>query len=383
MGLSDGQLDALRLVGDPLADEAVDAVFRTGEVERVNELMRALVRDGAPPPVGLPQEVHDYLARDPMPADVDRARIERSEKFFQVWGLQISLSLFCASLPSAYAAAKGVKVLYETARLQTDTRRRIFETGQFVMDVMAPGGLEPAGDGVRSAQRVRLMHAAVRRLLQFDGTWELSKWGLPINQEDLAGTLLSFSYVPIEPLVRLGIPVTQADQEDYLYTWSVVGEMLGVRPEVRPTTVDEATALVMAIRRRQHASSPEGIAMTAALVTTIEELTPSLGTRSRPPTHVRGLGRLVPVTIRHLIGDDVAELIDVPPSRPGWWRFVAPLLRLVRLDESDLERDALLKRTIEPLARVVIRGMFDHERGGTRPPFAIPDELARRWGLSS
>ena len=82
--------------------------------------------------------------------------------------------------------------------------------------------------------------------------------GLPINQEDLAGTLLSFSYVPIEPLVRLGIPVTQADQEDYLYTWSVVGEMLGVRPEVRPTTVDEATALVMAIRRRQHSVSPRG-----------------------------------------------------------------------------------------------------------------------------
>jgi len=29
MVLSDGQLDALRLVGDPLADETVDAVFRT------------------------------------------------------------------------------------------------------------------------------------------------------------------------------------------------------------------------------------------------------------------------------------------------------------------------------------------------------------------
>src|SRR6185436_5766631 len=117
MVLSDGQLDALRLVGDPLADETVDAVFRTGEIERVNDLMRALVRDGAPAPVGLPDEVRDYLARDPTPAGIDRDRIERSERFFQVWGLQISLSLFCASLPSAYAAAKGVKVLYETARL--------------------------------------------------------------------------------------------------------------------------------------------------------------------------------------------------------------------------------------------------------------------------
>jgi hypothetical protein len=341
------------------------------------------VRDGAPPPVGLPDEVLDYLARDPTPAGIDRDRIERSERFFQVWGLQISLSLFCASLPSAYAAAKGVKVLYETARLQTDTRRRIFETGQFVMDVMAPGGLEPAGSGVRSAQRVRLMHAAVRRLLLFDGTWEVPRWGLPINQEDLAGTLLSFSYVPIEPLVRLGIPVKRSDQEDYLYTWSVVGEMLGVHPEVRPTTVDDATALVTAIRRRQYASSPEGIAMTDALVTAVEEMTNNLGTRSRPPAHVRGLGRLVPVTIRHLIGDDVADLVDVPPSRPGWWRLLAPLLRLFRREESDLERDALLMRMIEPLARAVLRGSFDHERGGTRPPFAIPDELARTWGLSS
>ena len=380
---SDAELEALRLVGDPLADDVVGALFRKGEIRRVNELMRALVENGAPVPAGLPEEVRDYLARDPLPADVDRARIERSERFFQVWGMQISMSLFCASLPSAYAAAKGVKVLFETARLQTDTRRRIFETGQFLMDVMAPGGLGPGGAGVRSAQRVRLMHAAVRHLLLADGNWDEAKWGLPINQEDLAGTLLSFSYVPIEPRARLGIAVSRSEQEDYLYTWSVIGEMLGVRTHVRPTTVEDATALVTAIRRRQYDSSPEGIAMTDALVTTMEQMTPHLGSRPGRPAHVRGLGRLVPVMIRHLIGDDVANMVAVPPGRPGWFRLLEPLLGLLRLVESDIEHDAHVKRMIEPFARAVLLGMFDHERGGTRPPFAIPDELARTWELSS
>jgi hypothetical protein len=297
--------------------------------------------------------------------------------------LQISLSLFCASLPSAYAAAKGVKVLYETARLETDTRRRIFETGQFLMDVMAPGGLEPGGKGVRSIQRVRLMHAAVRRLLLHDGTWDTEHWGVPINQEDLAGTMLSFSYVPCEPLKRLGIDVSSADIEDYLYTWSIVGGMLGVVPEMRPADEAEATELVTMIRGRQDRGSKEGVAMMTALFDLLEELTPHLGRRHSGPAKVRGLGRLVPVVIRHLITDEVADEIGVPKSHPGWFRILQPLLAYFRITETDIERDRHLRTLIEPVARAVLVGAFAVERGGTRASFDIPDHLARTWELPS
>jgi hypothetical protein len=61
------------------------------------------------------------------------------------------LCLFCASLPSSYAAAKGVKVLHLTARFDTDARRRAMETG-LVTDTYGPsrepgGGRDKGGSG--------------------------------------------------------------------------------------------------------------------------------------------------------------------------------------------------------------------------------------------
>jgi hypothetical protein len=124
------------------------------------------------------------------------------------------------------------------------------------------------------------------------------------------------------------------------------------------------------------------VAMTAALVELLEELTPQLGRRRSGPARVRGLGRLVPVVIRHLIGDETADLIAVPKARSRWVSVFAPLFRLIRLVESDIEHDEHVKRYIEPFARAVLVGAFACERGGIRAPFAIPDTLARNWELS-
>jgi hypothetical protein len=105
-------------------------------------------------------------------------KIKRGQQLYDTWGVLITLCLFCASLPASYAAAKGVKVLYLTARLDTDARRRVMETGQFLIDVLAVGGLDDEqGKGRRTIQRVRLMHAAVRHLIeernkQRPGLWD-------------------------------------------------------------------------------------------------------------------------------------------------------------------------------------------------------------------
>src|SRR5262245_15657081 len=77
-------------------------------------------------------------------------------------GPEIIMTLFCYGLPSCYAAAKGVQVLALTTRLFSNPTRRVIETAQMVVDVMAPGGLAARGRGIRTAQKVRLMHAAVR-----------------------------------------------------------------------------------------------------------------------------------------------------------------------------------------------------------------------------
>lgn len=375
---TDELLDGMRLIGDPVADVPVGAVLESGGVDRVNEVMRTLVRVDQPVPTVLPDELEDYLNSTlPLPDWADQAKIKRAQDLFEVWGVQISVCLFCASLPSSYAAAKGVKVLYLTANLDTNTRRRIIETGQFLIDVLMPGGLGDKGKGRRTIQKVRLMHAAVRHLIQAraaaDPTlWDPS-WGVPINQEDLAGTMLAFSYVVADPMRRLGIAVSDEDADAYIHLWNVIGHELGVRDEMLVRGIDDAADLVAAVRRRHFAPSPEGQDMMLALLNLLDEMTP-----------FERFDRYVPALIRHLITDDVADMLEVPPSP-----LTAELNRLQRVTRWLMsrvfgrgEQYEVVSRLAEPFGREMLEALFAMERGGERAPFDIPQQLKRTWLLS-
>jgi hypothetical protein len=380
---TDALLDHMRELADPVADAPVAAVLDRGGVDAVNDIMRTLVRVEQPVPEELPDELQAYLLQTlPLPEWADMARIKRGQQLFEIYGVLITLCLFCASLPSSYAAAKGVKVLAQTARLDTDARRRVMETGQFLMDVLAVGGLEERGKGRRAIQRVRLMHGAVRHLIkgrnqQTPGTWQ-PEWGTPINQEDLAGTLLSFSYIVADPLRRLGVQVSAEDVDAYLHLWNVVGHLMGVRDELLVRDSADATALVDAIRRRQFKASPEGQEMTRALLNLLDELTP-----------MHRFDDTIPPLIRHLIGDQTADLLLVPKSHlvdnlgplahAADWGF----MHLVGQIERDLPRNKLMSSMARPFGRDLMLGMFALERGGERASFDIPDHLARSWELSA
>ncbi|MCW2654965.1 MAG: hypothetical protein JWR32_5941 [Mycobacterium sp.] len=372
----------MRRLGDPVADEPVDAVLKQGGVKAVNAILQKLVRVDQPVPRDLPEELQDYLVNTlPLPDWADMRKIERGQQLFETWGLQIALCLFCASLPSSYAAANGVKVLYLTAQLDTNARRRVMETGQFLFDVLTVGGLAENGTGRRTIQRVRLMHAAVRQLIkarneQQPDLWD-PDWGTPINQEDLAGTLLAFWYVVTDPMRRLGVHVSADDADAYLHLWNVIGHQLGVCDELLVHDLSKATALVDAIRRRQFKASPEGRDMTRALLVLLDQLTP-----------LHRFDDTIPPLIRHLIGDKTANLLRVPQSdrvgdfgrleRIAKWFYV----RVFGRTKRDSERYELVSRIARPFARELLRELFTLERGGERAPFAIPDHLARSWELS-
>ncbi|MGA7050550.1 MAG: oxygenase MpaB family protein [Mycobacterium sp.] len=364
-----------------MADVPVAAVLERGGVDAVNALMQTLVRVEQPAPEALPAEVRAYLVEtQPLPGWADMGKIKRGQQLFETWGLEIACCLFCASLPSAYAAANGVKVLYLTARLDTDTRRRVMETGQFLIDVATVGGLDENGKGRRTIQRVRLMHAAVRHLIkarneQTPGMWH-PDWGTPINQEDLAGTRMSFSYIFSEPMRRLGVRVPAKDVDAYLHLWNVIGHLLGLRDELLVRGVADAAALVDTIQRRQFKASPEGQELTGALLDLLDELTP-----------LRRFDDTIPPLVRHLIGDETADLLLVPKSdlvddlgpsaRIGKWFFVHVLGQV----ECDLPRYRLASGMAAALGRDLLDAGFKLERGGERAPFDIPDHLARNWDL--
>ena len=123
-----------------------------------------------------------------------------------------------------------------------------------VVDAMTEGSLAPGARGISTIEKVRLMHAAIRLLIlnRPGHDWPTDQRGLPINQEDMAGTLMTFSYLAIDGLKHLGIRLNRADRESYVAAWAYVGRRMGVDRELIPKSFKEAKRLT-----RRHSEPPD------------------------------------------------------------------------------------------------------------------------------
>ena len=365
---TDDLLDTMRQTTDSVADDAVNQLFKTGEVGAVDALMNHLIKDDQLTPEQLPENIQNYLKETAsLPDWADTTKIANAERLFARCGPSICISLMCASLPSAYAAAKGVQVLQLTARLKTDPTRRIGETAQMIIDVLSPGGLGEGGQGIRAAQKVRLMHAAVRNLISRSGRWN-ADWGQPINQEDLAGTLMTFSRIVLDSLDKLKIRVEPQEAESYVHAWNVVGHLMGIRDDLLPHNVAEAGQLTEIISRRQQHASEAGQEMTLALVDMLEGQTPGTIFKGMPDT-----------MIRYLVGDNVANMIGV--NQEDWTEhLIGPVGDLFGIFEND-DRSTILSKVAARFSIEFVESLAWLYRGGNRATFRIPDTLRQQWGL--
>lgn len=370
-------MDEMRTKADPLADSVIERLFTEGKVDAVNRLMRTLVENDDLPSARLPPYVMEYLARTQ--ASVPRLapdKLRVGQELFDLFGPEVMMILGFYSLPAAYAARKGVQVLYRTGFLQKRPVRRVFETAQMVVDVMTEGGMEPDGRGVRTTQKVRLMHAAIRYMIRHDPShpWDAEELGQPINQEDLAGTLMTFSYVVLEGMKALHIELTPEQQEAWLYAWVGVGRIIGLDERLLPANVEEARQLTLLIRQRQVAFSQEGVAMTAALLEGMQQLTPDL---------LDGL----PASMVHFFLDqdqwqglNVADMLQVP--KPDWTKIIPHAIKhLADLTDWVGDHTFVAAKLLRYLSKDIVEGMLRVERGGQRAPFYIPERLQDSWRL--
>ncbi len=358
----------MRRTGDPLADNVVAALFESGGVFRVWDLMKTLVQNDHPTPEQLPPEMRDYLAATANVPAADESAIRYGQLLFERCGAEILVVLGFYSLPASYAARKGVQVLYRTGYLNNRPNHRLFETTQMVLDTMVPGGLAPDGRGVRTVQKIRLLHAATRRLIVNDpeNPWE-EELGVPINQEDLAGTLMVFTHIILDGLAKLGITVSAEEAQGYLETWRVIARMLGIREELIPTTPADAKGLCDTIQRRQVASSPEGTAMTNALLQMMEHKMPPGPWRAWPAA-----------LMRHFLPGDVADNFGIAHHK-----FEEHLLD--SLSHCRQEMDSIAGHVsprlwiIRKFSLVFFKVLITMELGGKRTPYVIPTSIHHGW----
>jgi hypothetical protein len=223
-------------------------------------------------------------------------KIRRARDVFARYGDEIVSALLLAALPEAYATAWGSQVLVAQGGLVWDVRRRIRQTALFVFDVLTPALADASADDARDALEdgtrhlalssagLRLLHHSIRTRLK-NRAGPANK--MPINQEDLLGTLLTFTVTTFRVLDEFGIDLTSEEKESYLFLWDLVGAFLGIGvPEVlttsnaapgttprspkwlvrpsgwaslRPKTVEDATALLDILQKRQWEPVQEAI----------------------------------------------------------------------------------------------------------------------------
>jgi hypothetical protein len=363
----DAFLDALRLKGDELADATVEALFAEGEVARYNTLMRWFTTSGQPLPDGLPDAAGDYLRATATPPDwVDWAMMEHARQFFIDNDVHIATALSFASMPACYVVPHVAKLLSATHALAYPSRR-MAETGQFTVYLMRPDAFEAGGRFLPAAQKVRLLHAAIRRHLR-----EADRWPEPVAicQEDMLGGLMMFSIQVLDALHRLGVRMTVQGAESYYYAWKVIGAILGCDPATIPPDLEAAREFSDRYMLRHMGPSPEGAALTRQLIDMYEQVVP--GTLLDP---------VVPALIRFLMGDTAADWLRVP--RSGWDTAVKLAPGLLGVIEGLEERGPWAAQVSDRLGRLVTHLELSSLTRGRVMHYAIPDELKPEYGIAT
>ncbi len=367
-------LERLRAVGDPEADAAITTFFDDELDAPATGLMQALITH-APGSDEASAVLGAFVDERPVLPDwADPDLMTLGQELFAEFVPQFGLALWMASIPAGYAGARDAVVLQRTAELVSHPKRRFLETGQFVIDVMTAGGLAPDGAGTADIRHVRLMHAAVRYMLQHEAAdlgapaWDPSD-GVPLNQEALLATQFTFSVVGLRSLKRFGVNISEREAEAYIHLWSVIGHLMGVRADLLP--LDHAASEVVwdRIMAKEYATSDGGKVLTAAAIEVMRDMLPGR------------LGDGLPASgIRFLLGNDTADLLGVP--RSNWTAALFLPGRVLGGIVSRLDRDSAVGRSISAaLGRQLFKGFLEIERGPTRPGFEVPEELRRQLGL--
>lgn len=371
-------LQSFRQKSDPIADKVILDIIKASNIEGINNLFVQLRSNSDVNNLNLPECVKHYFnTTNNLPDWFDNDKVLAGQRVFSKHGPQISLSLLCKSLPEAYACANGAKVLYTTGRMTERNgslevfTRRLMETSQFVVNVCIPGGLEPKGKGIITAQKVRLIHAAIRYYIKLH-KWDAEELGEPINQQDMAGTLQSFSTLIIEGLETMNIDLAEDEKEGYYHCWRVVGHIMGLEEELNPPTYQEGYALGKQILKDQIAPSMEGKVLTQAVCDFMTSILPGKIFEDLPEA-----------VMKFLVGEEIAKVLDIHDEKKLRDIILPKLLGVIFNTVDDIQDSSkLMLKIIEYINMHLLQGMLNHFSDNRPIKFDIPPNLRNDWKLN-
>ncbi len=340
MKLTDQYLDKQRKAGDMPADKLVSNLFSEGRQSELYHLLQNSDTELADKTPVSP--ILDFLhSRKKNPSWYDASRLLRGQHVFGRYAEEIMMLLGAKSLPYCYAASPGNKALYASEKMRKNSAKRLLDTANFVIAVATPGSLTETTTGQLQINRTRLVHAIARHYV-LKGEWDPA-WGLPVNQEDMAGTNLAFSVVVLIGLAETGIQLTEQEREDFIYLWRYIGYQLNIDTNLLPADFKEAFALANIIKKRNFKSSEEGIVLTRELLNYYRSVT--------PPEQAR----FIDSQVRYYLGREIAGYVGLQadPMSDSIQALISELTAIRNIFKVHLNSYQRMLRNHQQLKRLI------------------------------
>jgi hypothetical protein len=263
--MSDAQLNALRKVGDvALGDVNQADGTRPAKRPPNNDYFAAVATKGVVDALKKDAETwtemqnrgtaafESWRATVPERFSIDTSDLpgvlQDGRRLFDAHGEEIAAALLLAGLPELYATQWGAPVLVAHGDLVWHVQRRVRQTAQFLVDVLSREPLDDRGqEGIQrlteSALAVRYFHHQLRLYFE-DNEAGLGERNMaphwPLNQEDLLGTLLTFTVTVFRVFSAFGIELSADQQQAYLLLWDLVGELMGIGDDAAAAAAETA-----------------------------------------------------------------------------------------------------------------------------------------------
>ncbi|WP_445384919.1 oxygenase MpaB family protein [Robiginitalea sp. IMCC44478] len=404
---TDEILDKKRELADPHADEAAAALFEminTQDTEekkkKVADFIREFVShdftqkwDQDKHEIKIPQKLLDYF-EDLRPFEFSEKELKILDKgadFYLKHGPRIIFILYARSLLKQYAHTKAIEVLRKTTLLEKHAHRRIIETMQFVVDVMQPNWskgyfiwgthrLNKNHTGIRSIQKLRLVHAMIRYKIKNNIThtkdkgWDVKELGEPINQEDMIFATHTFSTEVIQGLQEMGAKLSPEEIENYYQTWSLIGKALGVNADLIPENYEDGCKLQQIIYDRHFTlDNKYGAILAEALVKWFADTMPFFNRKTALTVIKDANDKANQELIEKYLKLDLSE---------GHDDLIA---HLAETDLPGMEKHKGQNKAtaeIEHLFIYFIENLLKVERGGKESTFRIGDGFDDTWNIN-
>jgi len=387
-------LQNFRSLADPVADDLITFIENKSDFTAVHELFHHLVRN-----TDVRSSTQDplnayFTQHAALPEWANKSQIAMAQQVFAKHGPAISSILLFKALPTCYACGNGARILNMTGRLTatkdsvSSLSRRLMETAQFVTNVMAPGAFDAEGKAVLSILKVRLMHASIRYYIikavknapnNLDPNLpNLEVEGLPINQEDMAGTFLSFSIMITRGLRQLGIELSDAEERAFLHNWRVVSYMIGLDMRLLPEEPNDAWNLGVAIVKHQAQESTWGRELVASNFQFIHSLMP--GTMFDGfPEHFTSFFLQ---DIEAAVGLPLRSMLNIKDHNDTKDEFMLKLLKMnFKFVDEEEKKSPIFTQFMEHFNMNLLSGMQKYYNSEKQALFEIPPALRGQWDL--